>query len=254
VPISFVHYRGLARQLHDAKPSDPMASWKLRHAWFALFALFAAGCASLYFIGPISFPEGWDWTELQLTSRQNGTALLVQDVLLLVLLTPLAISARARGYLLSQHWSYAKGLSIACGVALLLRIPMLIVLMVDSYRHFLQKDALPDIMQVLLSMRVQYGVVPVFLVAAVIAPICEEFIFRGVLLSAFSSRISFIAANVLQAALFTAMHVTSEGVPILFIFAIAAGVLAKRSGGLVAPIVLHATFNAIALVAVVVAR
>ena len=89
---------------------------------------------------------------------------------------------------------------------------------------------------------------------AVATPIAEEFLFRGVLLGWLdrlaigrareSTRL--LAANVLVSIVFAAMHgpVWPSPVPIFFL-SIGLGVLYQRTGGLIAPIALHATFNGV---------
>jgi membrane protease YdiL (CAAX protease family) len=85
------------------------------------------------------------------------------------------------------------------------------------------------------------------LVVAVVAPIVEELTFRGVgfhLLARFGS----VAAVAGTAAAFAADHGLVEGFPALFVFGIAAALVRLRTGSLYPGMLLHATFNALALV------
>jgi membrane protease YdiL (CAAX protease family) len=85
------------------------------------------------------------------------------------------------------------------------------------------------------------------LVVAVVAPIVEELTFRGVgfhLLARFGS----VAAVAGTAAAFAADHGLVEGSPALFVFGIAAALVRLRTDSLYPGMLLHATFNALALV------
>jgi membrane protease YdiL (CAAX protease family) len=85
------------------------------------------------------------------------------------------------------------------------------------------------------------------LVVAVVAPIVEELTFRGVgfhLLARFGS----VAAVAGTAAAFAADHGLVEGFPALFVFGIAAALVRLRTDSLYPGMLLHATFNALALV------
>jgi membrane protease YdiL (CAAX protease family) len=85
------------------------------------------------------------------------------------------------------------------------------------------------------------------LVVAVVAPIVEELTFRGVgfhLLARFGS----VAAVAGTAAAFAADHGLVEGFPALFVFGLAAALVRLRTDSLYPGMLLHATFNALALV------
>ena len=115
----------------------------------------------------------------------------------------------------------------------------------------------------------------IFLAAVVVAPITEEFLFRGVLLgwlnrlARFRSKpesegfldqdggmaptnsdnavgIRLFLANLVVSFVFAAMHAQVWPTPIpLFLLALSMGYLYQRTGSLIAPIALHMTFNAI---------
>ncbi len=94
--------------------------------------------------------------------------------------------------------------------------------------------------------------------AAVATPIVEEFLFRGVLLGwldrlAIGGRqgdrpiaLRRLAANVVVSLIFAAMHgpVWPSPVPIFFL-SMGIGTLYQRTGSVIAPIALHATFNSV---------
>ena len=82
-------------------------------------------------------------------------------------------------------------------------------------------------------------------------PIVEEWIFRGVLLEAFRTRVSFWFAAVVQALVFVALHEEYQAMPFLFVFALVAAFLVRQSGGLLAALVMHGVNNAIAVLAIV---
>lgn len=93
------------------------------------------------------------------------------------------------------------------------------------------------------------------LLVAVLAPIAEEFFFRGVLFRALRNSMGVIAAAILSGLLFGAMHIDSTSssrllqvVP-LAVLGISFALLYHWSGTLYAPIALHATNNSIAVAA-----
>jgi membrane protease YdiL (CAAX protease family) len=111
----------------------------------------------------------------------------------------------------------------------------------------MQQLALDDTLWKLIgSLRDQYGLATALWVVAVSAPVVEEFVFRGVLYRSFAAHLRPGWANVVQAALFSAMHMNLQAAFVLFILGLVLGTVARRSGTLLAPMILHATFNLIA--------
>lgn len=99
------------------------------------------------------------------------------------------------------------------------------------------------------------------LTAVVLAPVAEEFMFRGLLLRTFLRRLSFWPAALLSTALFGLFHVyevhTLLGAVTLALEVAVLGLcncyLVRITGRLTPGIMVHATFNALALVVAVVA-
>jgi len=96
------------------------------------------------------------------------------------------------------------------------------------------------------------------LVAAVIAPICEELLFRGLLLRALRRRLEPVPAVAIQALVFALAHPLLSPtvgdlavVPALFLLGLASGVAATRKGDLSASILMHIGFNLVTTLAAV---
>jgi membrane protease YdiL (CAAX protease family) len=88
----------------------------------------------------------------------------------------------------------------------------------------------------------------VALAAAVLAPLAEEALFRGVLLPHLGRALAAWPAIITSAVVFGLLHV-SHGVMLLgpLVLGVVMGWARVRSGGLVAPILLHVSFNAVAV-------
>jgi membrane protease YdiL (CAAX protease family) len=89
------------------------------------------------------------------------------------------------------------------------------------------------------------------LFVAGVIPVMEEFVFRGVMLRTTARYYALWIAVILQAAIFMVWHEDTSGYPFIFVLALAAAWLARKSGGLLAPITLHATNNLFAGLAVI---
>ncbi|MBA3238212.1 MAG: CPBP family intramembrane metalloprotease [Parachlamydiaceae bacterium] len=85
---------------------------------------------------------------------------------------------------------------------------------------------------------------------AIVTPIIEEFLFRGILQRWFISKIGQVNGMILASFCFTALHFTAdqgtfnlELLPPLFVLSLYLGYLYERQRSLWAPIGLHSTFN-----------
>jgi len=88
--------------------------------------------------------------------------------------------------------------------------------------------------------------------SCIAAPAVEEFLFRGVLLTTFRRHVSsFWTAALAQAILFAAMHGQLALMPVFTCFGLLAAALYRRSGGLLAPMVMHATYNLIVVLQII---
>jgi membrane protease YdiL (CAAX protease family) len=89
-----------------------------------------------------------------------------------------------------------------------------------------------------------------FFVVAVIAPIVEELTFRGLGFSLLADYGTVVAIAV-TAVLFGASHGLIEGLPILTVFGLGQGWLRSRTDSVYPGMLVHAAFNAVALIVAV---
>jgi membrane protease YdiL (CAAX protease family) len=95
------------------------------------------------------------------------------------------------------------------------------------------------------------------LIGAVIgAPIAEEVVFRGFIYTAVRARWGYFWALGLSSAVFAIMHFDPTGVYALLVLpsAVLLGWLREKTGGIFAPMLVHAVFNAIACAWLLIAR
>jgi membrane protease YdiL (CAAX protease family) len=87
----------------------------------------------------------------------------------------------------------------------------------------------------------------------VVAPLFEEFFFRGFVFRGIQhSRLGSAGATLITAAVWAGIHLQYDACDVLFVFAagVVLGIARVRSGSLVPPLVLHATMNLVATIQV----
>lgn len=89
-------------------------------------------------------------------------------------------------------------------------------------------------------------VVAVWLTVVVLGPLVEEVVFRRILLGWLETRVGFVLALLVQAALFGVMHVLPQVVVLTFLVGLAAGLLARWHRSLWPALLLHMLNNAVA--------
>jgi membrane protease YdiL (CAAX protease family) len=87
----------------------------------------------------------------------------------------------------------------------------------------------------------------VIVAGGIIAPLCEEFLFRGYFYAVGKRYLGAGTSALLTAALFAAFHASLTSLAGLFVLAIALTLAYERTGTLAVPITMHALFNATSL-------
>jgi len=92
--------------------------------------------------------------------------------------------------------------------------------------------------------------------AGLMAPLVEEFIYRGVLMMTLAKQVGIGGALVISSAVFAMVHMMTEpqAVMPLFVLALALGYVAYRTRSLVGPIVGHSLFNTLMVLSAFTAR
>jgi membrane protease YdiL (CAAX protease family) len=249
VVVAPLHYRSVVKQLRGKLPEPTSATvpWSLKHLWYALGVLCVTGMATLYamdypaFHAVLAVPLGIaDQYELLASEQQLGNAMLVTTAISIVALLPLLKGVKLRALLLGE-WTVKRALlsGFATSFALLM--------LNGIFRAVTHTGALgTDTVRSLQGVSTSYGAVAMLLFVAGVIPMMEEFVFRGVMLRTTARYYAFWIAVLLQAAVFMVWHEDTSGYPFIFALALAAAWLARKSGGLLAPITLHATNNLVA--------
>jgi membrane protease YdiL (CAAX protease family) len=92
-------------------------------------------------------------------------------------------------------------------------------------------------------MREPLGPVALFVMVAVIAPLLEEFLFRGWMQRSLERRTTARNAIVVTAVVFGAVHLDLFGLPLRVAFGLASGYLAWRTRSIWPSVVLHGAYN-----------
>ena len=93
-----------------------------------------------------------------------------------------------------------------------------------------------------------YGAIGKLVLATVIiAPVCEEFLFRGYFYAVGKRYAGSLASGLVVALLFAAIHTNLQSLPGLFVLALCLTAAYERTGSLLVPIGMHALYNASSL-------
>ncbi|WP_346840016.1 type II CAAX endopeptidase family protein [Microbulbifer sp. SAOS-129_SWC] len=248
VPVSVVHYRGLLL-FQRGKALRDNHSWQLKHAWFALFALGTLLLLEGLLTTPLNF--GSDGLVASgagaYSGREIANLLIADGFLTLLIMLPLAYRAKffQRDWL-SPAWPAWRAVTAGILVALAFRLPAIVAwLTLPNLATELEQNSVYA--EMILKLDQHYGWLAVVWLFVLVAPVAEELIFRGVVLASFCRHVGFFWANLIQAGLFCAAHAPLPAMQLLIIFGLgaSAGALARKSGGLLAPMVMHGLFNSI---------
>jgi membrane protease YdiL (CAAX protease family) len=106
-----------------------------------------------------------------------------------------------------------------------------------------QPVTLQDVVDVFLEQQPAWSLLFLFLLAVVVAPLVEEILFRGILLTVLVKRIGTGLAVVISSLIFAGIHMHLPSFFPLFTLAVALSLLYIYSGSLWPSVILHSVFN-----------
>jgi membrane protease YdiL (CAAX protease family) len=234
-----IHGVGLLRARRTKGTPRSPAPFGLRHAWLASAVLvLAEGLAVLVYPGAVDEGGG------DLTTRPEIARFAVLGAVASVVGVLLVVQGKLRGLLAAGRWGWRR--TVATGVLLALGLQLLVFAIARASGGSASDAATTEIMR---SVQRSFGLSASLVWAALLVPLAEEIVFRGVLLSAFATRVRAGWANVAQASLFGLAHAHPILTPAFFAFGLVAGRATRSSGSLRAALLAHVLNNALACVA-----
>lgn len=245
-----VHYRGLMRSVRGSLPTPLFERVGLRHAWiacgfFLLVPLLAACVMYPEEVGSIFKDE----ENAQVFTR--FLAVFAGSAVTLVLLVPW-LPRLGFGHLLGpvgwkQPWLRTIAIVIGCYLVVLsagMLSQMVLSLLQQGDTGTAQTRMVSNLIQ---SSHAEYGVLATLFLIALLVPIVEELVFRGMLLGGLSRNLNFWWANLLQSLIFASIHGDPPRFAVYFLLGLFGGWLVRRTGALWPAIALHALNNAVAV-------
>jgi membrane protease YdiL (CAAX protease family) len=173
-----------------------------------------------------------------------------------LILGPILISLAFRGFKLGSVFGLDKmpvGRSLLLGISLLVSVLPLVFAVDWAASAVLKVNSSTDAQEVIrifenASTAAQR--IPIILLAVVIAPVAEELAFRGYLYGVIKRYFGAIPALISSGILFALIHLNLPSFFPLLVLASAFALAYELSGSLLVPMTMHASFNALSLILV----
>jgi membrane protease YdiL (CAAX protease family) len=242
-----LHYLGLRRGRADAPDLDGERRWGARDLWYAgaLLGLIQFSCLYVFL-----YPDLERW--LGMSGEAAGTrdpaalasyGLAVGTLCALGALLPLRRADWRRVF--ACRWGVARTVASCAAALLVLRLAAWLSVSLANGPGPGGAASMTE--EVLGALGARYGLVALFAYAALLVPLCEELLFRGMMLGAASRFVGFAAASLFQALLFALLHESLALAPFYLLVGLVCAWLRRASGGLRVPFLVHAGNNAIAV-------
>jgi uncharacterized protein len=173
-----------------------------------------------------------------------------------LILGPILISLRVRGVRVGHLFGFDRLpilRAVAWGVGLLFTALPLVFGSSEMVSQWLKSptgDESQEIIQIFRDSTQTGQRVSIILLAVVIAPVAEELVFRGYLYTVLKRFFGALPSLVFSGVLFGLVHVNVPALVPLFLLACTFTIAYEVTGSLFVPMAMHAVFNAINLVAV----
>jgi hypothetical protein len=250
IPLLWVlplHYVGIRRGRVDALDLDGGRRYGLRHLWYAGGVLALAHFGALYvFLYPQL--ERWLPGPGEAAPAREPAALIayglaVGGVCALGALLPLRRADWRRVF--ACRWGvWRTAFSCALALGALRATAYLCAELAQTNASASSATITEDFLRALGE---RHGIAALFGYAVLLIPLCEEILFRDMMLGAASRLVGFAAASLFQALLFALLHDSFALAPFYLLFGLVCAALRRGSGGLRAPLLVHTANNALAI-------
>ena len=239
-----VHYRGLVRRVRGRAAMPLLDGVGLRHAWIGGALMLCVPLLTAAVIEPGSL-EALLGGETLPPADALFRITLWGTVLGLLCLVPVMRGMDLR-QLVGDRTAIRESWRVLLAWACLVGVGALVGLMNSQSGGSTETMQTKVVDALATSGRDTYGPLVALLVVALLVPIFEELVFRGLILGGLTRHISFGWANTLQAVLFAAIHDDMPRFPFYLALGLLAGWLVKKTRALGPAIALHVANNALA--------
>ncbi|TMM57238.1 CPBP family intramembrane metalloprotease [Maribacter algarum] len=229
------------------------SQWNIKHFWLVSFFYLLASVLTViifeyqdtlnyYFdLGNTYFEES---TDKSLLANE-----MILFVALMAISTLLVLGGKKIKFVFKSNLSIRQMIGLGILFVVFNRIFIKILSLFVDLEDTVGSNIILNAKEEILAVMAQNGFLVTVLLVAVIVPIYEEVVFRGVILGSVERYVGFKGANVIQAILFALVHDDLALFPFFFVFALVTGYWVKKSKGLLTGIFFHGIHNFTILVA-----
>ncbi len=248
-----IHYLSARFKSGIGLTSLPQARWSLRDFWWIssgfIFVEFIAWALFNYQHLILFMFDDYYNEEISGISQNQADMALFFSAGILVLIG-LFVKKADMQYLKPREWSLGMSLLLGIGICFLLRVVYFTIVAWDVLSAQIMVTY-GSVMDSVGSINSYYHPILGFLLVVIIVPLYEEYLFRGIILSAVEKKSNFWLANCLQALIFALVHEDAAHFIFYLSFGLLAGYFVKRSGSILPSLIFHMTNNAFAFIAMV---
>lgn len=242
-----VHYRGAIRRLKGKAVVPLFETVGLRHAWLALAAIIVLPVVAMGIAEPAALEKTLSGNELPGGRTLLRVALWGSLCGLLAFAWTAMRFAKQGGFGWSGAWRSWWRILLAFAAVLAVGYLHGLVYATSGTDTRTAQTEMVDAM--VNSGGSNWAALSAFVVIALLVPLWEEFVFRGMLLGGMARHVSFGWANLLQALLFAAIHDDAPRFLYYFALGLLGGWLVRSTRSLAPAILLHMLVNALAFTA-----
>lgn len=245
-----IHYLGNYRIGKGMVLQESSFRWTMRHLWIACSCYLLVSALAVFL-----FEYNMQGTEDSDKEISLNAANLALFTIAGFLLSTLVLMRKPDWkMLIGTEWPLGKSIGRGIGMAFLLRVFVGIYIFILKQTGIGYETYKPlcflSINESIMSINQYYGAFLGFATTALIVPVYEEILFRGICLSAAEKYMKMFWANSFQALGFALVHDDLKLLPFYFAFGFVAGHMRNQSQSLAPGIVMHMTNNALAFLGI----